>query len=424
MTKAPHRPKGLAAIDPRAVPLVHGSEVTTLRALPDPAGRRDIPMGSVGRVTGLPGDDRVTVRLVGRGEFTVARHDVAPRNDGQLRYALSREATERALGPCAIYQATVGSRAWGLADEGSDHDTRGVVLWPFAWSVARGRVPDVFTSADGSHSWWELGRTIRQALRADPNTLEALFVPDYRATDEIGDALRDARQCFVSQEIYGSFGRYALAQSAKLTKSLRLAEHRALVLDWLAADPSQTLDAVAARLAEAAMSVSDAAAQLQAKQYLKQLYGSMHDQGLIASRSFDGLVALARDGGADLDLPRELRPKNAYNLLRIASCAVTWLQTGAPLIETTGELREQLLAIKQGAVDLATALRWTDAVSDQLEAARASSVLPKAPDFAAADRLLLRAREVAADRWLRGADGPWGKDAAPPPAPIDERRAQ
>jgi len=233
--------------------------------------------------------------------------------------------------------------------------------------------------------------------------------------DELGQALRDSRHAFVSAEIYGSFGRYALAQSAKLAKSLRLAEHRSLVLEWLRADPSLTLDAVSDRFAHETLNdagADPAESHLRAKQYLKQLCGSLRDQGLIASRSFDALVALATDTDTTFSLPRDLRPKNAYNLLRVVRCAVQWLRTGEPMIEATGELLDRLRAIKDGQVDLPTALSWTDEAAEQLEAARANTVLPKRPDFATIDRLLLRGRELAARRWLDGAPGPWGRDAA------------
>ncbi len=92
-----------------------------------------------------------------------------------------------------------------------------------------------------------------------------------------------------------------------------------------------------------------------------------------------------------------------------------WLTTGEPLIEARGQLRERLLAIKSGDVELSTALQWTDDVSEQLQRAHAESVLPDQPDFAAADRLLLRAREAAAVRWIEATDGPWARDMAPLP---------
>ncbi len=205
---------GLASLDPERVTLPHGCEVTLRRALVAEDGT--LPMGAIGRVTEHLEDGRLRVSLVGRKSVVVSRADIMPRSDGQLKHAMQRATVEAALAPCTLARCTVGSRAWGLASEGSDHDTRGVVLWPFPWACARGRVPDVVVSADGSHTLWEVGRTIEQALRADPNTLEMLFVPEREKLDPLADVLFEAREAFVSQRIYGSFGRYAVAQSKSL----------------------------------------------------------------------------------------------------------------------------------------------------------------------------------------------------------------
>lgn len=402
--------------DLTGIPLPHGTEVTTTASLTSASGA-PVPAGTVGRVVGLLSEQRLQVRLVGRGEVTLSRGQVTARNRAQARYAIERVATETALSPCAVLRTTVGSRAWGLSDEDSDHDTRGVFLWPFPWACSRRSLPDVVVSADGSHTQWEFGRTLDQALRADPNTLEMLFVDDWTAIDPLGNALREHRAAFVSQAIYGSFGRYALAQSRKLNKSLRLAHHREVILDWLVTDPELKLDAAARRLSAEVLDDDSSEGTQQAKEYLKQLYGSMHDQGLLAGSSFEALAEFARTKPSDLALPRDLRPKNAYNLLRVIRCAIAWLRDGEPVIRTSGELRDRLLAIKRGSVDLKTALSWTDAASDELEIARHASVLPKKPDFAAADRLLLRAREQAAQRWLAKEPGPWGADA--PAVPLE-----
>ena len=76
-----------------------------------------------------------------------------------------------------------------------------------------------------------------------------LFVPSATARDPIGAWLLAERAAFVSTEIYGSFGRYALGQLRRLEQGQRLAEHRSVVLDWLRAEPDLSLDQVAAKLA-------------------------------------------------------------------------------------------------------------------------------------------------------------------------------
>jgi hypothetical protein len=396
------------------VPLPHGTEVVTRVERVD--GARRVPQGAVGRVVAIVGD-RFHVQIVGAGVHRYARDELVPRKLGQIRWAQRRAAAWEALRPCVVLETTVGSRAWGLAGEGSDTDVRGVFVAPFGWTGGLAEAPAELVSADGSTTYWEVGKAIRQALRADPNTLETLFVPSARALDPMGERLLAARDAFVSAEIYGSFGRYALSQVAKLRQSLRLAEHRAAVLAWLVEDPPPSLDETAARLAAVAVrdAPSEKEALLRAKEYVKQLYGSLYDQGLLAARDFEALVAFARGGAAELDLPRELRPKNAYNLLRLISVAAEWLRTGRVDFTVGEPLRGRLLAIKRGEVPLADVLADAEELAPALEEARRSTPLPPRADLPAADALLRWIREEAARRALSAAPGPFGADAPPVP---------
>jgi hypothetical protein len=62
----------------------------------------------------------------------------------------------------------------------------------------------------GSRSYWEIGKAIRQALLADPHTLEMLFA-EPAVLDPMGAELVAMRDGSLSQKIYGSFGRDALS---------------------------------------------------------------------------------------------------------------------------------------------------------------------------------------------------------------------
>lgn len=401
----------LGALDPLAVPLPNGTEVTTRvdRVLTED---RRVPQGAVGRVVAQRGDE-LDVMVVGVGVLRYARSELVPRKIGQVRWARRRAGAWDALRPCTVLEATVGSRAWGLADEGSDHDQRGIFVLPFAWTLGLGDPPRDLVSTDGSATYWEAGKAVRQALRADPNTLELLFVRSARATDPMGEWILEGRDAFVSAEIYGSFGRYALSQLKRLVQTRRLAEHRSAVLEWLREEPAPTLDQVAARLAKASPRVTptEADAILQAKDYIKQLYRSLHDQGLIATRDYPALVRFAREHAADFDLPRDLRPKNAYNLVRLIGTAIGWLTTGEPELEVKGELRDLLLGIKKGQVSLEETMREAEARAKQLEAARGATRLPAKPDAARADALLCKIGREAARRSLENEPGPFGRDA-------------
>jgi hypothetical protein len=414
------RLRELGALDPLAVPLPSGTEVTTRvdRVL---SPERRVPQGAVGRVVAQRGDE-LDVLVVGVGVLRYARSELVPRKVGQVRYARRRADAWDALLPCTIVEATVGSRAWGLADEGSDTDLRGVFVLPFGWSLGLGDPPRDLVSADGSATYWEAGKAVRQALRADPNTLELLFVDSVHALDPMGEWLLAEREAFVSAEIYGSFGRYALSQLRRLVQARRLAEHRGAVLEWLREDPAPTLDQVAARLArvnaDQRVAPTEADAILQAKDHVKQLYRSLHDQGLIESRDYPSLVRFAREQAPELTLARDLRPKNAYNLVRLIGAAIGWLRTGRPELTTSGPLRDLLLGIKRGQVSLEETMREAESRAKELEAARLATALPAYPDVGRADAVLSRIGKEAARRALAGEPGPFGRDAPTRPEVV------
>jgi len=411
------RLRDLEQLDSRAVPLPHGTEVVT--RVDRIVGERRVPQGCIGRVTKIAGED-LDVTIVGVGVVRYARSELSPRRVGQVRFAHRRADAWDSLRPCVVLEATVGSRAWGLADADSDEDHRGVFAFPFTWTQGLVAPPEDLVSADGSATYWAAAKAIRQALRADPNTLEMLFLPNARALDGIGAWFLAEREAFVSIEIYGTFGRYALGQLRRLEQGLRLAQHRTVVLDWLRADPSMTLDAVAAKLASISTRAvpSEADRLHQAKQYIKQLYRSLADQGLLDANEFASLVRFAREKSAELDIPRELRPKNAYNLVRLLATATRWLREGEPVFEMEGALRERLLAIKRGEVALADVLAEAEAMAPDLERAKNESKLPRRPDVVHADALLRRIGEELARRWAAGGAGPFASGAPSPPEVV------
>lgn len=152
--------------------------------------------------------------------------------------------------------------------------------------------------------------------------------------------------------------------------------------------------------------------RLRARDYIKQLYRSMYDQGVIAANDWASLRAAA---GTNLELPRDLRPKNAYNLIRLLDTAIRWLGGDPPDVRVSEALRPTLLAIKAGEVPMPDVMALARELTPRLEAARQASPLPVNPDVAAAERVLRAVREEAARRWIARTPGPWGTEAAAPP---------
>ncbi|WP_445527753.1 nucleotidyltransferase domain-containing protein [Streptomyces cyslabdanicus] len=120
-----------------------------------------------------------------------------------------------------IYACVMGSRAFGLATDGSDTDRRGVFLAPTAlfWRFEKppthveGPLPEQFS--------WELERFCELALRANPNILECLHSPLVEHVNDTGRELLSLRGAFLSRQVYDTFTRYALGQRRKLDADVR-----------------------------------------------------------------------------------------------------------------------------------------------------------------------------------------------------------
>jgi hypothetical protein len=138
----------------------------------------------------------------------------------------------------------------------------------------------------------------------------------------------------------------------------------------------------------------------------------------LAANEFSALVAFARNESTGLDLPRELRPKNAYNLLRLIDVAIGWLREGTPTFRVRDPLRSQLLEIKKGNTSLDEVLASAESLMPELEDAHRGTRLPRRPDVRCAHDLLRKIGVEVARRWIEQAPGPFGIDA--PTAPDVE----
>ncbi|MGW7087718.1 nucleotidyltransferase domain-containing protein [Streptomyces sp. NPDC054871] len=121
-----------------------------------------------------------------------------------------------------VYACVMGSRAFGLATDGSDTDRRGVFLapTPLFWHFEKPPT-HVEGPADEQFSW-ELERFCELALRANPNILECLHSPLVEHVTDTGRELLSLREAFLSRQAHQTFARYALGQHKKLEADVRL----------------------------------------------------------------------------------------------------------------------------------------------------------------------------------------------------------
>jgi uncharacterized protein len=120
-----------------------------------------------------------------------------------------------------ILSVVVGSRAYGLAIEGSDVDRRGVFVapTPLFWRFDK---PPTHVDGPGPERFsWELERFCGLALDANPTVLECLWSPLVEEVTDAGRDLLELRERFLSRHVHRTFLRYADSQFRRLEADLR-----------------------------------------------------------------------------------------------------------------------------------------------------------------------------------------------------------
>jgi predicted nucleotidyltransferase len=120
-----------------------------------------------------------------------------------------------------IYRCVVGSRAYGLDNDESDTDRRGIYLAPaeLQWSLFG--APEQFEDNAAQSCYWELQKFLTMALKANPNILECLYSPMVEKVTPLGEELLAMREAFLSQMIFQTFNGYAMSQFKKIEQDIR-----------------------------------------------------------------------------------------------------------------------------------------------------------------------------------------------------------
>ncbi|MEM6733627.1 MAG: nucleotidyltransferase domain-containing protein, partial [Myxococcota bacterium] len=332
----------------------------------------------------------------------------------------------RRLKSDVIYSAVVGSHAWGLANEDSDEDIRGCFVAPFEDLSSLWDMPDEVHDPVGDASYWEVEKLIEQGLRGDANTLETLWSPLHREVTGLGRELLSRREMFVSMNILGSFGRYAQSQFKKIERSLLRDEAVCAFLTDIRKGVIEDVEGAANILQRFGI----AGKLAQAKQEVHAVCRSLFDRGLTEGAAFENVVRAVRDGREAELVPSTYRPKNAYNLLRLLHSCITWLKTGQPLIEVTGDLRARLLEIKDQNVPIEEVVAEAKEVAAAVDDAAEDAKLPESPRFDVADEFLKMCRRQSARRSVGVATASaepvtsipseaWVQETTPVPLPPD-----
>lgn len=222
------------------------------------------------------------------------------------------------LRPFIIYRCIVGSRAYGLATDDSDHDRRGFYLPPAELHWSLDGAAEQIERPETEECYWEFEKFLRLALQGNPNIIECLYTPLVEHATPLAQEVRAERRAFLSRRSIGAFRGYAEDQFRRLANRL------------------------------------------------------------------------ARTG--------EVKWKHAMHLLRLLLSGIHLARTGDLRIDV-GPHRERLLAIRDGGRPWGEVEEWRLALEREFDEAFATSPLPDTPDRSVAERLLLKARRMAADCW-------------------------
>ena len=202
-----------------------GTQVVSRIEVKDKQDRVLCLKGGLGVIVKAPTDNShaYRIRLPNDLEITLRRHEFNIRKHYQkkgLEYAQNKLA-ELNLYDYVIYRCVVGSRAFGLDNENSDTDLRGIYLPPaeLHWSLYG--IPEQIENDVTQECYWELQKFMILALKANPNILECLYTPMVQKATPLAEELLANKEMFLSQLVYQTYNGYVMSQFKKMEQDIR-----------------------------------------------------------------------------------------------------------------------------------------------------------------------------------------------------------
>jgi predicted nucleotidyltransferase len=206
---------------PPILPL--GTQVVSLVEVKAANGRAAHPIGAVGVIVQAPADywHAYRVRFPDDFEASLSRSQITVLSHYKAMQSGTAPLAEYDLFDRVIYRCVVGSRAFGLDDDDSDTDRRGVYLPPAEMHWSLYGVPEQLESPGTEECYWELQKFLTLALKANPNVLECLYTPLIEHASPIAQEMLAMRDAFLSRMVYQTYNGYVLSQFKKLQSDLR-----------------------------------------------------------------------------------------------------------------------------------------------------------------------------------------------------------
>jgi hypothetical protein len=202
-----------------------GTRIVTRNPTNPIGGGLAIATGAVGAIVESPTDAQHAYKI----RLNDGREAMLRRSEFSILKEFKGEGIDSAVHgmefddwkPFVIYRCVVGSQAFGLSNDASDVDRRGIYLPPadLHWSLYG--VPEQIENNDTQEAYWELQKFIVMALKANPNILECLHTPIVEHAAPLAEELLASRRVFLSKLIYQTYNGYVMSQFKKLEQDLR-----------------------------------------------------------------------------------------------------------------------------------------------------------------------------------------------------------
>ncbi len=281
--------------------------------------------------------------------------------------------------PTLIFETLHGSRAYGLAREGSDEDLKGVVVGPPAWYLGFLPAPEqIELSPD--HVRFEVRKLMRLATANNPSAIEILFAheDDHRFVAPAGQRLLDARPRLLSKRVAETFSGYARSQLGRIKRHRR----------WLLEPPAGAPSRADFGLPERGLS-RDQLGAAEALEARGELVASAAFQETLAREKRFRAAAKEWDqyrqwlrhrnaARAALEAAHGYDTKHAMHLIRLSRMALEILETGEVVVRRPD--RESLLEVRDGRWSYDALLAEAEELDRRVREAKGRSALPDAPD--------------------------------------------
>ncbi|MGB7343593.1 MAG: nucleotidyltransferase domain-containing protein [Pirellulaceae bacterium] len=202
-----------------------GTQVVAQKDVMAPNDRVAHPAGAVGVIVRSPVDRTHAYRVKFSDGFEAPIHHdqlvcLSEFKESQIR---DRDATLMSSGlyDRVIFRCVIGSRAYGLEDDASDTDRRGIYLPPAELNWSLYGVPEQLENDESQEVYWELQKFLVLALKANPNVLECLYSPIVEHCTPLGEELLAMREAFLSKLLFQTFSGYVASQFKKMQTDIR-----------------------------------------------------------------------------------------------------------------------------------------------------------------------------------------------------------